>query len=40
MIAGRDFALDEDLAQAIARLVGEENVELSVQAPPRLALVG
>ncbi|MEO7602891.1 MAG: DNA polymerase III subunit alpha, partial [Sphingomicrobium sp.] len=40
MIAGRDFTLDEDLAQTIARLAGEENVELSVQAPPRLALVG
>ncbi|MEO7655577.1 MAG: DNA polymerase III subunit alpha, partial [Sphingomicrobium sp.] len=40
IVAGRDFALDEDLAQKLARLVGEDNVELGVQAPPRLALVG
>ncbi len=40
MVAGRDFSLDEDLAQKLARLAGEENVELGVQEPPRLALVG
>jgi DNA polymerase-3 subunit alpha len=40
LIAGRDFMLDEELAQTLGRLVGEENIELSVQAPPRLALVG
>ena len=40
LIAGRDFVLDEDLGQTLARLVGEENIELSVQSPPRLALVG
>ncbi len=40
MVAGRDFVLDEELAQKLARLAGEDNVELSVQAPPRLALVG
>jgi DNA polymerase-3 subunit alpha len=40
IVAGRDFTLDEELAQKLARLVGEENVELTVQAPPRLALVG
>ena len=40
IIAGRDFVLDEELAQKIARMVGEDNVELAVQSPPRLALVG
>ena len=40
LIAGRDFVLDEDLGQTLGRLLGEENIELSVQAPPRLALVG
>jgi DNA polymerase III subunit alpha len=40
LIAGRDFVLDEDLGQTLGRLVGEENIELAVQAPPRLALVG
>ena len=40
MVAGRDFSLDEELAQTLARLAGEGNVELAVQAPPRLALVG
>jgi DNA polymerase-3 subunit alpha len=39
-VAGRDYVLDEDLGQTVGRLVGEENIELSVQAPPRLALVG
>jgi DNA polymerase-3 subunit alpha len=40
VIAGRDFALDAELAARIARVAGEENVELSLQEPPKLALVG
>jgi DNA polymerase-3 subunit alpha len=40
VIAGRDFALDAELAARIERIVGEGNVELSAQEPPRLALVG
>jgi len=40
VIAGRDFALDAELAAQIERLVGEGSVDLSVQEPPRLALVG
>jgi DNA polymerase-3 subunit alpha len=40
VIAGRDFALDAELAARIERIVGEGNVDLSVQEPPRLALVG
>jgi DNA polymerase III subunit alpha len=40
VVAGRDFALDAELAARIERLAGEGNVELSAQEPPRLALVG
>jgi DNA polymerase-3 subunit alpha len=40
VIAGRDFALDGELAARIERINGEGSVDLSVQEPPRLALVG
>jgi DNA polymerase-3 subunit alpha len=40
LLVGRDFALDAELAARIERIAGEGNVELSVQEPPRLALVG
>jgi DNA polymerase-3 subunit alpha len=40
VIAGRDFALDAELAARIERIVGEGKVDLSAQEPPRLALVG
>jgi DNA polymerase-3 subunit alpha len=39
VIAGRDFALDAELQARIERITGEGSVELSVQEPPRLALV-
>jgi DNA polymerase III subunit alpha len=38
--AGRDFALDGELAARIERISGEGSVDLSVQEPPKLALVG
>ncbi len=40
VVAGRDFALDAELEARIERITGEGSVELSVQEPPRLALVG
>jgi DNA polymerase-3 subunit alpha len=40
VLAGRDFALDAELAARIERIVGEGNVDLTVQEPPKLALVG
>jgi len=40
LLAGRDFSLDAELAARIERIVGEGNVDLSVQEPPKLALVG
>ncbi|QNN68592.1 DNA polymerase III subunit alpha [Sphingomonas lutea] len=40
ILAGRDFALDAELALKIERIAGEGNVDLSVQEPPKLALVG
>jgi DNA polymerase-3 subunit alpha len=40
VIAGRDFALDAELAARIERISGEGSVELSAQEPPKLALVG
>ena len=40
VIAGRDFALDAELAARIERIAGEGNVDLSAQEPPKLALVG
>jgi DNA polymerase-3 subunit alpha len=39
VVAGRDFALDGELASRIERIAGEGNVELSAQEPPKLALV-
>ena len=40
VIAGRDFTLDAELHARIERITGEGSVDLSVQEPPRLALVG
>jgi DNA polymerase III subunit alpha len=40
IVLGRDYALDEELAARIERIAGDGNVELSVQEPPKLALVG
>jgi DNA polymerase-3 subunit alpha len=40
VIGGRDFALDGELAARIERVTGEGSVDLSVQEPPKLALVG
>ena len=40
IVIGRDFALDGELASRIEHIAGEGSVELSVQEPPRLALVG
>src|SRR5690348_6607981 len=40
VIAGRNFALDAELAARIERIAGEDSVDLSAQEPPRLALVG
>jgi DNA polymerase-3 subunit alpha len=40
VVAGRDFALDAEIASRIERIAGEGNVDLSAQEPPRLALVG
>jgi DNA polymerase III subunit alpha len=40
VLAGRDFALDAELAARIERITGEGSVDLSVQEPPRLSLVG
>ena len=40
VVAGRDYALDAELAARIERIAGEGAVDLSVQEPPRLALVG
>ena len=40
VLAGRDFALDGELAARIERITGEGSVELSAMDPPRLALVG
>jgi DNA polymerase-3 subunit alpha len=40
IVAGRDFELDAELAARIERIAGEGSVDLSVQEPPRLALVG
>ena len=40
VLAGRDFALDGELASRIERITGEGSVDLSAQEPPRLALVG
>jgi DNA polymerase III subunit alpha len=40
LLAGRDFALDAEVAARVERLVGEDAVDLAVQEPPKLALVG
>jgi DNA polymerase-3 subunit alpha len=40
VIAGRDFALDAEVQTRIERIAGEGSVDLSVQEPPKLALVG
>ena len=40
VLVGRDFALDAELAALIERISGEGSVDLSVQEPPKLALVG
>ena len=40
VVAGRDFALDAELGARIERITGEGSVDLSVQEPPKLALVG
>jgi DNA polymerase-3 subunit alpha len=40
VLVGRDFQLDGELAAKLERIAGEGNVELSVQEPPKLALVG
>jgi DNA polymerase-3 subunit alpha len=40
VVAGRDFALDGELAARIERISGESSVDLSAQEPPKLALVG
>jgi DNA polymerase-3 subunit alpha len=39
VIAGRDFVLDAELAARVERVTGEGSVDLSVQEPPKLALV-
>jgi DNA polymerase-3 subunit alpha len=40
VVVGRDYALDAELAARIERITGEGSVDLSVQEPPKLALVG
>jgi DNA polymerase-3 subunit alpha len=40
IVAGRDYALDGELASRIERITGEGSVDLSIQEPPKLALVG
>ena len=40
VVAGRDYGLDEELAARIERIAGDGNVDLSIQEPPKLALVG
>jgi DNA polymerase-3 subunit alpha len=40
VVAGRDYALDAEVAAKVERITGEGTVELSVQEPPKLALVG
>lgn len=40
VVAGRDYALDAELAARLERITGEGSVDLSVQEPPKLALVG
>ena len=40
ILLGRDYLLDAELAARIERITGEGTVNLSVQEPPKLALVG
>ena len=40
LLIGRDFHLDAELAARLDRIAGEGSVSLSVQEPPKLALVG
>ena len=40
LLLGRDYLLDAELAARLERIVGEGHVSLSVQEPPKLALVG
>jgi DNA polymerase-3 subunit alpha len=40
IVLGRDFSLDAELSVRIERIAGEGSVDLSVQEPPKLALVG
>ena len=40
ILLGRDYLLDAELALRIERVTGEGSVDLSVQEPPKLALVG
>jgi DNA polymerase-3 subunit alpha len=40
VVAGRDYALDAEIAARVERIAGEGSVDLSVQEPPKLALVG
>jgi len=40
LLVGRDFQLDAELAARLERIAGEGSVSLSVQEPPKLALVG
>jgi DNA polymerase-3 subunit alpha len=40
IVAGRDYALDAEVAARIEQVTGEGSVDLSVQEPPKLALVG
>jgi DNA polymerase-3 subunit alpha len=40
ILIGRDYLLDAELAARIERVTGEGTVDLAVQEPPKLALVG
>ena len=40
LLIGRDFELDAEMAARLERIAGEGNATLSVQEPPKLALVG
>jgi DNA polymerase-3 subunit alpha len=40
LLVGREFMLDAELAARLERIAGEGSVALSVQEPPKLALVG
>jgi DNA polymerase-3 subunit alpha len=40
ILLGRDYVLDAELAARIERITGEGSADLSVQEPPKLALVG